>query len=73
MSKLIYQEKQLKLHKRAIRRSCIMEKPYRDLEVTDEYTIREFDENIDPIHLLFLNQAILTSRTLLFVQVHASI
>jgi hypothetical protein len=30
-----------------------MEKPYRDLEVTDEYIIREFDENIDPIHLLW--------------------
>jgi len=30
-----------------------MEKPYRDLKVTDEYIIREFDENIDPIHLLW--------------------
>jgi hypothetical protein len=30
-----------------------MEKPYRDLEVTDEYIIREFNENIDPIHLLW--------------------
>jgi hypothetical protein len=30
-----------------------MEKPYRDLEVIDEYIIREFDENIDPIHLLW--------------------
>jgi hypothetical protein len=30
-----------------------MENPYRDLEITDEYMIREFDENIDPIHLLW--------------------
>jgi len=30
-----------------------MEKPYRDLEVTDEYTVREFNENIDPIELLW--------------------
>lgn len=30
-----------------------MEKPYRDLEITDEYIIREFDENIDPIELLW--------------------
>ena len=30
-----------------------MEKPYRDLEVTDEYIIREFNENIDPIELLW--------------------
>ena len=28
-------------------------KPYRDLEVTEEYIIREFDENIDPIELLW--------------------
>ena len=27
--------------------------PYRDLEVTDQYIIREFDENIDPIELLW--------------------
>lgn len=30
-----------------------MEKPYRDIEVTEDYTIREFDENIDPIELLW--------------------
>ena len=30
-----------------------MENPYRDIEVTDEYIIREFDENIDPIELLW--------------------
>ena len=30
-----------------------MEKPYRDIEVTSEYIIREFDENIDPIELLW--------------------
>ena len=30
-----------------------MEKPYIDLEVTNEYTIREFNENIDPIELLW--------------------
>lgn len=28
-------------------------KPYNDLEVTEEYIIREFDENIDPIELLW--------------------
>ena len=28
-------------------------KPYKDLEVTEEYIIREFDENIDPIELLW--------------------
>jgi hypothetical protein len=30
-----------------------MEKPYKDLEVTDEYTIREFGYSIDPIHLMW--------------------
>ena len=30
-----------------------MEKPYKDLEVTDQYIIREFNENIDPIELLW--------------------
>ena len=30
-----------------------MTKPYKDLEVTDEYIIREFDENIDPIELMW--------------------
>lgn len=28
-------------------------KPYTDLVVTDEYIIREFDENIDPIELMW--------------------
>jgi len=28
-------------------------KPYKDLEVTEEYTIREFGSNIDPIHLMW--------------------
>ena len=28
-------------------------KPYKDLEVTDQYIIREFNENIDPIELLW--------------------
>ena len=28
-------------------------KPYKDLEVTEQYTIREFNENIDPIELLW--------------------
>ena len=28
-------------------------RPYTDLEITDEYIIREFDENIDPIELLW--------------------
>ena len=30
-----------------------MSHPYTDLEVTKEYVIREFDENIDPIELLW--------------------
>jgi len=30
-----------------------MIKPYKDLEVTDKYIIREFDENIDPIELMW--------------------
>ena len=30
-----------------------MSKPYIDLEVTDKYIIREFDEDIDPIELLW--------------------
>ena len=28
-------------------------KPYIDIEITDEYIIREFNENIDPIELLW--------------------
>lgn len=28
-------------------------KPYTDIEVTDQYIIREFNENIDPIELLW--------------------
>ena len=28
-------------------------KPYTDIEVTDEYIIREFNENIDPIELMW--------------------
>ena len=28
-------------------------KPYTDIEVTDSYIIREFNENIDPIELLW--------------------
>mgnify|MGYP003131372090 CR=1 FL=1 len=28
-------------------------KPYIDLEVTDDYIIREFSENIDPIELMW--------------------
>ena len=28
-------------------------KPYTDKEVTDEYIIREFNENIDPIELMW--------------------
>ena len=27
--------------------------PYTDIEITDSYIIREFDENIDPIELLW--------------------
>jgi hypothetical protein len=30
-----------------------MEKPYRDLEIGKDYVIREFDQNIDPIELLW--------------------
>jgi len=30
-----------------------MTKPYKDLEITDNYIIREFSENIDPIELLW--------------------
>jgi len=30
-----------------------MSHPYKDIEVTDEYIIREFDENIDPIELMW--------------------
>jgi hypothetical protein len=29
----------------------MMSNPYKDIEVTDEYIIREFNENIDPIEL----------------------
>jgi hypothetical protein len=28
-------------------------KPYKDIEVTNKYIIREFDDNIDPIELLW--------------------
>ena len=28
-------------------------KPYTDIEVTDKYIIREFDENVDPLELLW--------------------
>jgi len=28
-------------------------RPYTDIEITDNYIIREFDENIDPIELLW--------------------
>ena len=28
-------------------------RPYKDLEVTKDYTIREFDQNIDPIELMW--------------------
>ncbi len=28
-------------------------KPYKDIEVTNKYIIREFNENIDPIELLW--------------------
>ena len=28
-------------------------KPYKDLEITPEYIIREFDQNIDPIELMW--------------------
>ncbi len=30
-----------------------MSKPYTDIKVTDKYIIREFNENIDPIELLW--------------------
>lgn len=28
-------------------------KPYKDLEITNKYIIREFDENVDPLELLW--------------------
>ena len=28
-------------------------KPYKDIEIGDDYVIREFDENIDPIELMW--------------------
>jgi hypothetical protein len=31
----------------------MMNKPYIDIEVTDKYIIREFNENIDPIELMW--------------------
>jgi hypothetical protein len=31
----------------------ISTKPYKDIEITDFYIIREFSENIDPIELLW--------------------
>ena len=37
-------------------------KPYTDIEVTDKYIIREFNENIDPIELLWHRDS--TDRTL---------
>ena len=30
-----------------------MDKPYIDVEITDKYIIREFDDNIDPIELMW--------------------
>ena len=30
-----------------------MSKPYKDIEVTDQYIIREFNENIDSIELMW--------------------
>ena len=30
-----------------------MSLPYTDIEVTDKYIIREFNENIDPIELMW--------------------
>jgi hypothetical protein len=30
-----------------------MSNPYTDIEITDKYIIREFDENIDPVELLW--------------------
>jgi hypothetical protein len=31
----------------------MMNKPYKDIETTDKYIIREFNENIDPIELMW--------------------
>jgi hypothetical protein len=33
--------------------SVVSGKPYIDLEITDEYIIREFDQNIDPIEMMW--------------------
>ena len=30
-----------------------MEKPYTDLEITDQYILREFSQDIDPIELMW--------------------
>jgi hypothetical protein len=37
-------------------------KPYTDIEITDKYIIREFNENIDPIELMWHRDS--TNRTL---------
>jgi hypothetical protein len=41
-------------------------KPYTDIEVTDKYIIREFNENIDPIELLWHRD--LNSRKITILQ-----
>ena len=43
-----------------------MTKPYKDLEITDSYIIREFSENIDPIELLWHRD--LKSRTITILE-----
>jgi quercetin dioxygenase-like cupin family protein len=41
-------------------------RPYTDIEVTDKYIIREFNENIDPIELLWHRD--LKSRTITILE-----
>ena len=43
-----------------------MTNPYKDIEVTDKYIIREFNENIDPIELMWHRD--LKSRTITILE-----
>jgi hypothetical protein len=43
-----------------------MSRPYTDIEKTDKYIIREFDDNIDPIELLWHRD--LKSRTVTILE-----
>ena len=45
-------------------------KPYKDIEVTDSYIIREFSENIDPIELLW--HRVIKGTGTLMLKIHKS-